>query len=377
MTERLFSTQEVGSLSKAPFLRKSLSEEHIRTSRDWAIRIGVEGFEDLISQLKPGIQSDEKLKSLEDWAALYGIRFHESAGLDIVYDGEQRRVEMYEYPLMHVKGFKFVGYIKVWDSEIFKKAAVFDKPSLIKPYHIEEFEFAKKKARRALKVPITGPYTLADWSFDEYYAKRKLDVDEPLERRRINKRDMVLDLAKEIIRPNLEALIRAGAKRIQIDEPAATTKPNEVDIFVEGFNEAVKGLDCAFSVHICYSDYRLLFPYILDLKAEHISIECANRDTKMYGRDEGSRPGYSMLKLFKEYGTKIKVAPGVIDVHTDFIESPELVRDRLLYAAKLLDDPAKIIASNDCGLRTRTWEVAYEKERALVAGAELARKEFE
>jgi len=53
------------------------------------------------------------------------------------------------------------------------------------------------------------------------------------------------------------------------------------------------------------------------------------------------------------------------------------VRDRLLYAARLLDDPSKIIASNDCGLRTRTWEVAYEKEKALVAGAGLARREFE
>lgn len=331
----------------------------------------------MIAQLKPGIQSDEKLKRLEDWASLYGIRFHESAGLDIVYDGEQRRVEMYEYPLTHVKGFKFVGYVKVWDFEIFRKAAVFDRPSLIKPYHIEEFEFAKSKARRELKIPITGPYTLADWSFDEYYAKRKLEIDDPVERRRINKRDMVLDIVKEVIRPNLEALVRIGAKRIQIDEPAATTKPNEVDIFVEGFNEAVRGLDCIFSVHICYSDYRLLFPYILDLKAEHISIECANRDTKMLGMDEDSRPGYSVLKLFKEYGAKMKVAPGVIDVHTDFIESPELVRDRLLYAAKLLDDPSKIIASNDCGLRTRTWEVAYEKEKALVAGAELARREFE
>jgi len=358
-------------------LRRRLSEEHIRISRDWAIRIGVENFEELIAQLKPGIQSDEKLKSLEDWASLYGIRFHESAGLDIVYDGEQRRVEMYEYPLMHVKGFRFVGYVKVWDFEIFKKAAVFERPSLIKPYHIEEFEFAKKKARRELKVPITGPYTLADWSFDEYYVKRRLDVDDPIERRRMSKRDMVLDLVKEVIRPNLEALMRVGAKRIQIDEPAATTKSDEVDIFVEGFNEAVKGLDCIFSVHICYSDYRLLFPHILDLKAEHISIECANRDTRMLGRDENSRPGYSVLKLFKEYGAEMKVAPGVIDVHTDFIESPELVRDRLLYAAKLLDDPSKIIASNDCGLRTRTWEVAYEKEKALVAGAELARKEFE
>jgi len=66
----------------------------------------------------------------------------------------------------------------------------------------------------------------------------------------------------------------------------------------------------------------------------------------------------------------------VTDVHTDFVEPPELVRDRLLYAARVLDDPEKVIACHDCGLRTRRWEVAFEKEKALVKGAELARREF-
>jgi len=35
-----------------------------------------------------------------------------------------------------------------------------------------------------------------------------------------------------------------------------------------------------------------------------------------------------------------------------------------------------VIACHDCGLRTRRWEVAFEKEKALVKGAELARREF-
>lgn len=376
MKERLFPTQEVGSLSRAPFLKKRITEKHIKETRLWAERIGVENYEGLLSKLKPGLQEDSLLKGLEDWASLFGIRFHESAGLDVVYDGEQRRVEMYEHPISNVRGFEFVGYVKVWDWELFRKAAVVDSPSLIRPYHVEEFLFAKKFARKELKIPITGPYTLADWSFDEYYIRKYMDMDDPRKRRLSSKRDMVLDLAKNVVRPNIESLMEAGARRIQVDEPAATTKPDEVEIFVEAFNESVKGLSCSFSVHICYSDYRLLFPHILELKAEHISIECANRDTRKLGLDDESRIGYSILKLFRDYGCDMKVAPGVIDVHTDFIEPPELVRDRLLYAAKLLDDPSKVIACNDCGLRTRTWDVAYKKEKSLVAGAELARKEL-
>ena len=41
--------------------------------------------------------------------------------------------------------------------------------SLKEPYHSDEFAFLKGIARAELKVPITGAYTIADWSFDEHY----------------------------------------------------------------------------------------------------------------------------------------------------------------------------------------------------------------
>jgi 5-methyltetrahydropteroyltriglutamate--homocysteine methyltransferase len=62
----------------------------------------------------------------------------------------------------------------------------------------------------------------------------------------------------------------------------------------------------------------------------------------------------------------------VLDLHTDFVESPELVRDRILYATKVFGDPERIHVCPDCGLRTRSWEVAYEKLRNMVQGTKLA-----
>ena len=51
----------------------------------------------------------------------------------------------------------------------------------------------------------------------------------------------------------------------------------------------------------------------------------------------------------------------------------ELIRDRLLYCAHELG--AENVAVNpDCGLRTRTWEVAFQKLENSVKGAELARQ---
>jgi 5-methyltetrahydropteroyltriglutamate--homocysteine methyltransferase len=62
----------------------------------------------------------------------------------------------------------------------------------------------------------------------------------------------------------------------------------------------------------------------------------------------------------------------VLDIHTDFVEPPELVRDRILYAVDVFGDPARIHVCPDCGLRTRSWDVAYEKLCSMVEGARLA-----
>ncbi|HEX8931714.1 MAG TPA: hypothetical protein VF810_01005, partial [Patescibacteria group bacterium] len=99
-----------------------------------------------------------------------------------------------------------------------------------------------------------------------------------------------------------------------------------------------------------------------------------NRDSKELGTKEGDRPGYEILKQFKKYSIPSRIGLGVTDIHSDFIESPELIRDRILYAAKILGDPNLVNPSPDCGLRTRTWEVAYQKLVNQTAGTRLAEK---
>src|SRR5207245_1153004 len=171
------------------------------------------------------------------------------------------------------------------------------------------FKFIKEHAKHEVKVPVTGAYTLADWSYNEYYK---------------SKEDLVMVLAKKVVRPLVQDLVKQGAKIIQIDEPAATTHPSEMEIFRESVNDK-------------------------------------------------ERKGYHVIKLLKEYGFKGEIGIGVTDVHVDKIETPKLVRDRILYSAKSLGDPSKIYVNPDCGLRTRSRTVAFEKIKAMVEGANLAR----
>ena len=373
MTNRLFPTQEIGSLPKAPWLLAYLRDKKIGQNEldDLARWSKVTTFESEpeVRSILSSPRTPETQHRLRELASIFAIRYIESAGLDFVYDGEQNRIEMYEHPVRNSYGFEFYGHVRSFDNRYYRKAACIDKVRFREPYHLDEFRLAKQHARRRTKVPITGPYTIAEWSFNEYYQQRRRKDFEDLQRLKFEtKRDLVIDIAKEILSPNLKALVDAGAKWIQVDEPALTTKPEEVPFFVEAFNECTAGIGCKLSLHVCFSNYRLLYPHILELKnCSQLALEFANR-----AEDRGG--AYDQLNLLNEFGDNREIGLGVADVHVDQIESPELIRDRIQYACKILGNPERIYVNPDCGLRTRSWEVAYSKLCNISKGAELARE---
>lgn len=374
-TDKLFPVQEIGSLPKAPwlisFLRgRAVGKADLEHLTKWSRISGFEAESEVRAVVaKP--KTVEMEKRLRNLASLFAIRFLESAGLDYVYDGEANRIEMYEHPIRHSEGFEFYGHVRSFDDRYYRKAACVRKVGFRDAYHKDEFLYVKQAAKRKIKVPVTGPYTLAEWSFNEFYQHRLVEDYHDLQKLKSEaKREFVLDVAKEIIRPNLKALVEAGADWIQIDEPAVSTKPAEVPFFVEAFNESTSGLGCKISVHICYSDYRVLYPHILELKnCNQLALEFANRD-------DNTASAYGQLKLLKEFNDGREVGLGVADVHVDDIEEPSLIRDRITYAVKTLGEPERIYVNPDCGLRTRSWDVAYAKLCNISKGAEMARHEI-
>lgn len=374
-TRRLFPTQEIGSLMKPRWqlqgARGAPLDERARNElRTWEERIhfarGVEPHVDALLNGPPGRVPSEAVRDL---GALFGLRYFESVGLDRVYDAEARRIEMYEYPIRQMYGFEFLGHVRSFDNKYYLKAANTGEIRLERPYHTEEFEFVRANARAEPKLPITGPYTLADWSFNEHFLSRQKGWKGRTARRSAQ-REFVVDLARKAIRPTLAALIESGCRVIQIDEPAAGTHPDEGALVAEGFNAATEGLDAEFSMHICFSDYRDLFPALLEAK------RCRQWAWEFANRDRDGRDGYEVLEVLKEYGDPRDVGLGVLDVHRDEMETPERVADRIRRATKILGDPRRIWVNPDCGLRTRSLEVAYAKLEAMQRGAELARAEL-
>ncbi|MEM0505180.1 MAG: methionine synthase [Sulfolobales archaeon] len=300
---------------------------------------------EIIKGFKAGRYDADALNEALNDAVIVVLREHEEVGIDIPSDGEMRRDEMVEYFAERIGGFKFYGPVRVWGNNFFRKPAVVSKLSYLKPIVVDEFLFARRNtSRQVIKVTITGPYTIADWSFNEYYD---------------SKEELAFELAS-IINSEIKKLEEAGATFVQVDEPALTTHPNEMEWAVQAINKAVEGVNIKVGLHVCYSNYDILKPYFEVLKVSQYALEFANR---------GFRDLEVVRGLSKELGF------GVVDVHSRRVEEPEEIAKAIFKVMNYVD-PEYIYVNPDCGLKLLPRSVAKAKLSSMVKGVEIVRKEL-
>ena len=304
-------------------------------------------LKETIRLYRAGKVNEEDLQEAFNDAVIAVINDHYKAGVDVPTDGEVRRDEMVEFFAERIKGFKFYGPVRVWGTAYYRKPSVVSKIEYNKPLLVDEFKFASSVSyTENLKITITGPYTIAEWSYNEYYK---------------NKRDLVFDLAK-VINQEIRNLVEAGAKIIQIDEPALHTRKEDVKWAIDAINETVKGINAKLIMHICYGDYSLVAPYLNEIKVDQINFAL-----KIYD--------YKPLELFKKYGYDKEIGVGVIDVHNKRVETPEEVAKDI---KRVLDyfTPEKVWINPDCGLKLLSRKIAFQKLLAMVEGTRKVREEL-
>jgi 5-methyltetrahydropteroyltriglutamate--homocysteine methyltransferase len=96
MTDVSFETREIGSLAKPPwrvkaFSGRAIEEADVAEAERWAQKLDLEGTDELVEVLRHGEVGKDELRLIDDWSSRYGLALLERAGLDVVYDGEQRR----------------------------------------------------------------------------------------------------------------------------------------------------------------------------------------------------------------------------------------------------------------------------------------------
>jgi 5-methyltetrahydropteroyltriglutamate--homocysteine methyltransferase len=239
--------------------------------------------------------------------------------------------------------------VKVWGHNYFNKPSVVDDVAYGESWLVEEFAFTRSAAEKPVKVPITGPYTLANWSFNEAY-----DDDEAL----------AYALA-DLVNEEIEALVDAGARYIQIDEPALATTPDDHAIVGECLDRIVAGVpeEVRVGLHVCYGDYSRIYPELLEYPIDEFDLELCNGD-------------YGQLDVFTDPEFDLDLALGVVDVHTTDVESVEEIKANIRRGFEVVP-PERLTVSPDCGLKLLPREVAREKMDNMVTAAREVEAELD
>jgi 5-methyltetrahydropteroyltriglutamate--homocysteine methyltransferase len=315
-------TTSVGSFPKPPELIKARFDHA-------AGRLGDEDLEKL------------ERKATEDW-----IRFQEEIGVDLLVDGEQYRGDMATYFAEEMDGFEIGGLVRSYGNRYYRKPIATGAVRRNHPITVEAWKFAQSLTKKPVKGMLTGPYTIADWSFDEHYGSR---------------RDFVLDLARAIHDEAMD-LAAAGAKFIQVDEPAASARMEELPLVAEAMGIVTDGLPAYAITHICYGDFMRAYPTMLEIPVDQIDLEMTNSDFDLLGR-------------FKDTPFTKDIGLGVVDVHSHRLEAVDEVVRGIKLALEVLP-PERVFVDPDCGLKTRTVEEARAKMQAIVEGSRRVREEL-
>jgi 5-methyltetrahydropteroyltriglutamate--homocysteine methyltransferase len=315
-------TTSVGSLPKPDYLNKARS------------------------QARKGELGAAELRRLEERSTREWIAVQDELGIDVVVDGEQYRGDMVAFFADHLDGFKASGLVRSYGNRYYRKPIIVDRVKRDRPVTLDWWRFAQGLTTRPVKGMLTGPYTIMDWSFNEYYPSRRATA---------------LALAK-VIHDEARDLERAGAQYIQIDEPAISTRLDEIDLAIEALGLVTKGLRAKTITHICYGNFQALAPKLMRLPVDQIDLEFANRN-------------FELLETFKRMRFTKEVGLGVVDVHSHRIESSKEVVANLKKALKIFK-PDQVYVDPDCGLKTRTPDEAKAKLRVIVEAARAVRNEL-
>ena len=283
------------------------------------------------AQLRRGELDAAGLRALEERSTREWVKIQEDLGIDIIVDGEQYRGDMGD------------ELVRSYGNRYYRKPIIMNKITRPRPITVDWWTFAQSLTTRPVKGMLTGPYTIMDWSFNEYYPSR---------------RAATLAIAK-VIREEVKDLERAGAQYIQVDEPAISTRPEEMDLAIEALGIVTKGVRAKTLTHICYGDFETIGPKLAKLPVDQIDLEFANRN-------------FELLEFFRGKRFTKEIGLGVVDVHSHRIESRDEVVANLRKALRVFK-PEQIYVDPDCGLKTRTPQEAIDKLRVVVEAAREVR----
>jgi 5-methyltetrahydropteroyltriglutamate--homocysteine methyltransferase len=297
-----------------------------------------------LQELDKGRATPKDVTKAQDDLVRAVISEQENAGIDIVTDGHVRWNDLLTPFARNMQGFEIGGLLRWFDNNVYYR-----RPICVGdldwggPSSVDAFRFAASVAEKPVKAVIPGPLTFARLSVDEHYRSH---------------RDFVFAIARVLAQEAFE-LEAAGARYLQIDEPALLDAPEDLDLAEEAIyiiTSELKENETETTLATYFGDAKRCGPRLYDFSV------------RTFGFDLVSGP--ENIQLVRDLPPEKKVQVGVVDArNTKLEDADELTRD-IEELAELVG-PKSLRVAPSAGLEYLPREKARAK---LVRLAEAARR---
>jgi 5-methyltetrahydropteroyltriglutamate--homocysteine methyltransferase len=302
-------------------------------------------------------QSGETLAEALDDATAVVLREQEQLGLDLLTDGELRRMHF----IFHIAGtWDGIDTATLATKTIYRNRTanrlvprITGRIARRGPASVGDLRAAMAHTSRPLKMAVPGPMTVADSALNEFYKDEE---------------ELAMDAALAI-NGELRDLQAAGCAVLQIDEPAMTRYHDKVAGYgARALDRCLDGITVPTVVHLCYGypgggerqhqyQYNDLLPHLMTTRIGGFTVE--------FGRSSFDP---QVLRLC---GDRI-VMFGCVDPGDTPAPTVDAIERRVAGVLEVLD-PNQVWLAPDCGLMTISRALAHEKLRVMVEAARRLR----
>lgn len=300
--------------------------------------------------------ADPWLAEAQDDATLLAIRAQESAGLDIVTDGEIRRESYSNRFATALEGVDIDNPGTALDRSGHPNPVprIVGKIRRKHPVEVRDVEFLRAHTDKSIKMTVPGPFTMSQQAQNDFYASEQ---------------EAAIDYAAAV-NEEIRDLFAAGADIVQIDEPYMQARPEKARQYgLDALNRALDGISGTTAVHICFGYAAIIherpsgYSFLPELAACHcaqISVETAQSNL-------------DCAVLAELSGKMIMV--GCIDLSDTSVETPDVIVARVKRALAYVKKENVILAP-DCGMKYLPRDTAFGKIQAMAEAAARLRAEL-
>ncbi len=294
----------------------------------------------------PGAESVEATRTPQmDAAVRYAIAVQETAGLDLVSDGEWRR-----HAYTHIIADIADGFSEDTRTEPRRWGITVTEPLEVRRPGLiaEEARFLVSSTDKATKVCMPSPYLLGERLWEKELSSKAYPT-----------RDSFIEALVPILRDELLALRDTGVSVVQIDEPhlcvlvdpkvrASFDDPQyEMDLAAAKINEIIDGVDgVRLALHLCRrhwgrqgwgaeGGYEPIVDTMKKIKVDQYVMEF-------------SIPVTGDVAILKELPDDALIGLGCVECRFEDIDTPEQIVARVEEAMKYVDKE-RISLNPDCG----------------------------